>query len=167
MLREWFVVSDFVLCWDPQKFGPRYHWQLWGNQNSPREPKCLLIGLVGLSIGVFPVFNPKKNGAKTLIVFLCLLHVIHSSFFFLSPTKTGVVLFRLRINRTFEGRIGENFRDDSSHFHPFQRVETCRQFSYTCLFNFVLLRVLKHGFQWCSDGTVSQLVPKLGLTIRW
>ena len=62
------------------------------------------------------VFNPGKNDAKTLIVFLCLLHVSLYSFFVLSPAKTGTLLLRLRINCNFDELVVENIRDDSFHF---------------------------------------------------
>ena len=67
---------------------------------------------------LFPVFNPRKNGAKIRIVFLCLLHVILSTFLFSSRAKTGILLLRLRINCNFDERFVENIRDDSFYFQP-------------------------------------------------
>ena len=60
-------------------------------------------------MGLFPVFNPRKNGARTQIVMLCMLHVILCSFFS-SPAGTGILLFRLGINRNFDERVDENNR---------------------------------------------------------
>ena len=69
-------------------------------------------------MGLFPVFNPRKNGAKTRIVFLCLLHVTLCTFFFSSTAKTGILLLWLRINRNFDERFVENIRDDCFYFQP-------------------------------------------------
>ena len=65
---------------------------------------------------LFSVFNPGKNGAKTLIVLLCLLHVTVCSSFFLGPARPGFLLLGLRISPNFDRRVVENIRDDSFYF---------------------------------------------------
>ena len=84
----------------------------------PENPNVFWLALKDWAMRLFPIFNPRKNGAKTLIVFLCWLQVIHCSFFFSSPARTGILLLRLRMNRNFDGRFAQNIRDDSFYFPP-------------------------------------------------
>ena len=118
MLLEQLAVNDFDLCSNPQNFGTGYLFNSEGVETVPENPNVYWLASKDWAMGLFPVFNPRKNGAKTLIVLLCLSNVILCSFSFSSPARTGILLLRLRINRNFDQRIVENIRDDFLYFQP-------------------------------------------------
>ena len=114
-------------------------------------------------MGLYLVFNRRKNGAKTLIILLCSLHLILCFFFSSSPARTGILLFWLRINRHFDRRVVESIRED--FFFTFSQYNLSNPGDSCGLLLFLILSlcVPQHGFQCCSQGTVSRLVPKTWL----
>ena len=150
MLLQRLVVGDIGLCLNPQTTAQDIIHDVEEVKIVPKKPSVYWMALKDWATGLFPVFHPRKNGAKSLIVFLCMLHVILCSLFFLSPARTGILLLRLHINRNFGERVVEDIRDDSFHFKPIKPVESCRKLLLAYLFNFVFLRVLQHGFECCT-----------------